>query len=105
MAKTDSFNDWILERLSAVPGIRARRMFGGLGIYAGDTFFGILFEDRLYFFTDDETRDAYIAQGSGPFQPNPRQRLKSYYEVPIEVIEDGGQLVAWAETAVRARRS
>jgi len=34
-----------------------------------------------------------------PFRPNPRQTLKSYYEVPIHVVEDREQLAAWAEQA------
>jgi DNA transformation protein len=36
-----------------------------------------------------------------PFHPNPKQTLKSFYEVPVDVIEDTEQLNEWAEQSVR----
>jgi DNA transformation protein len=37
-----------------------------------------------------------------PFRPNAKQILKSFYEVPIDVLEDAEQLVAWGqESATR----
>ena len=35
-----------------------------------------------------------------PFQPNPRQTLTSYYEVPADVLEDAETLVTWAQAAL-----
>jgi len=32
----DSFKDFVLDQLGGLPGLRARRMFGGTGLYAGD---------------------------------------------------------------------
>lgn len=37
----------------------------------------------------------------GPFRPNERQTLKSYYEVPPEVLDDHEALLAWAREAIR----
>jgi hypothetical protein len=31
-----------------------------------------------------------------PFRPNAKQTQISFYEVPIDVLEDAEQLVAWA---------
>jgi TfoX/Sxy family transcriptional regulator of competence genes len=39
------------------------------------------------------------------FHPTPRQTLKSYYEVPAEVIEDTDQLVVWARRAMVVKAS
>ncbi|MEX5215807.1 MAG: TfoX/Sxy family protein [Nitrospiraceae bacterium] len=64
-----------------------------------DTFFGIIHRGRLYFKTDERTRAAYLARGMTPFRPNPKQTLKTYYDVPVEVIEDTEQLIAWARQA------
>ena len=36
------------------------------------------------------------------FRPNCKQTLKTYYEVPVEVMEDAGQLVEWAEQAIQS---
>ena len=36
-----------------------------------------------------------------PFRPSAKQSLTSYYEVPLEIVEDGAQLIAWAREAAR----
>ena len=41
----------------------------------------------------------------GPFRPNERQTLKSYYEVPPEVLADPEALLSWAGEAIRAGQS
>jgi TfoX/Sxy family transcriptional regulator of competence genes len=41
-----------------------------------------------------------VQRGMQPFRPNPRQTLKSYYEVPVDVLEDHEQLTVWARQAV-----
>jgi DNA transformation protein len=99
----DGFKEFVLDQLDGLGGVSARSMFGGYGIYLGGEFFGIVFDGRLYFRTDESTRDAYVAEGSRPFQPNDRQRLKNYYEVPTDVIEDRELLVEWAREAVESR--
>lgn len=98
----DNFAEFVQDQLAGLGGVEFRRMFGGYGLYRGDVFFGILYKGRLYFRTDDATRAEYLARGMKPFRPNPRQTLKSYYEVPAEVIEDADELVRWARAALRA---
>lgn len=75
-------------------------MFGGEGLYRHDRFFGILFKGRLYFKTDAATRPLYIERGMKPFRPSAKQTLKSYYEVPVDLIEDPEQLLEFAERAI-----
>ena len=98
--KQDSLKDFVLEQLRELRGLESRAMFGGFGFYAGGKFFGILFQGRLYFRTDAATRATYVERGMRPFRPNVRQRLKSYYEVPADVIENADELGAWVRTAV-----
>lgn len=100
----DSFKDFILDQLHSLEAITCRRMFGGHGLYMGPTFFGIIHNDQLYFRTDDDTRKPYLERGMGPFQPNKKQTLKNYYEVPVEVIEDHEQLPQWAAAAATCRK-
>lgn len=104
MPRSDDFDLWVLDQLAQLPGITSRAMFGGRGLYAGGLFFGILYKGCLYFHTDERTRPAYVAAGSGPFRPNSRQQLKNYYEVPGEVLENPGQLAAWATAAILTRK-
>lgn len=97
--KDDSFKDFVLDQLMELRGVTCRAMFGGYGLYQGESFFGIIRKGRLYFKTDDRTRPAYIAKGMKPFRPNAKQTLKTYYEVPVDIVEDQEQLMGWAEQA------
>ena len=101
---TPSFRDFVLDQLSALPGLRAKAMFGGHGLYSGDDFFGILFEGRLYFKADAASRAAYVKRGMGPFtyEQHGREMTMSYFEVPPEVLEDRRELFDWAARAIAA---
>lgn len=98
----DGFVTFVLDQLEDLGQVTSRAMFGGHGLYLGDTFFGIVFKDRLFLKVDETTRPRYEDHGMGPFQPNERQTMRSYYEVPVEVLEDADELVAWASDAVDA---
>lgn len=95
----NSFRDFIQDQLQGLGGMEFRRMFGGYGLYRSDVFFGILYKGRLYFRTDDTSRQAYVDRGMQPFRPNMKQTLKNYYEVPPDIVEDSKALVAWAREA------
>ncbi len=96
----DSFKDFALDQLRQIDDIICRPMFGGWGLYCGEVFFGIINNDQLYFKTDDATRSAYLEHGMEPFQPNDKQTLKTYYEVPVGVLESHEELAAWARRAI-----
>jgi DNA transformation protein len=99
------FKDRVLDKLSVIDDITARPMFGGHGLYWRETIFGILFEDRLYLKVDEQSKGDFVSRGMGPFRPNERQTLKSYYEVPPDVLDDPEALLSWAEEAIRAGQS
>ena len=98
----DTFRDFVLDQLAALPDLRCSRMFGSYGLYDGGKFFGIISRSRLYFNTDETTREAYRERGSSPFRPKPKMELKRYYEVPLEILEDRDQLIHWARAAAGA---
>ncbi len=98
--KTDSVKDFLLDQLQLAGGLECRSMFGGYGLYSNGKIFGIVFKGRLYFKTNAATRSTYELRGMKPFRPNVRQRLKSYYEVPADVIEDAPTLTDWAKGAI-----
>jgi DNA transformation protein len=108
--KDDEFVQFVIDQLHRVKDIRPRRMFGAHGLYCGEIFFAIVDDGRLYFKTDDTTSVRYKEHGMTPFQPAPDMKLKNYFEVPVDVLEDDEQLAEWAHEAVRlgeraARRS
>src|SRR5436309_1889586 len=69
MRSSASTRVFVIDQLSSIRDISARAMFGGVGIYAGDVFFGILAADVLYFKVDDSNRAEYQAAGMPPFKP------------------------------------
>jgi len=97
--KEDSFRDFVLDQLSPLGEVICRSMFGGYGLYRGEDFFGIIYDGRLYFKTDEATRERYTRLGMGPFTPSAEQVLKNYLEVPEAILEDGEELAAWAREA------
>jgi DNA transformation protein len=100
-AKHDGFKDFVLDQLADLHGLTCRAMFGGYGLSCHGTFFGIVHNGRLYFKVTPETVGSYKTQGMKPFQPNAKQTLKSFYEVPVDVIEDAELLNEWADQSVR----
>lgn len=102
MAISESFRTFVLDQLGrVVPRIRARSMFGGVGIYSGELFFALIAGDTLYFKVDDSNRPDFEARGMGPFLPFGDERDKmQYYEVPSELLEDPDALRPWAEKSI-----
>ena len=102
MPVSPTFRTFVLDQLSrAVAGIRARNMFGGVGIYGGELFFALVADDTLYFKVDDANRPDFERLGMKPFQPYGEDgELMQYYQVPAEVLEDVESLRSWAEKAM-----
>lgn len=106
MAVSDSYLTLVLEQLRRVhPGVRARRMFGGAGIYADHVIFGLVTGDALYLKTDAATRDAYEARGMAKFQPfGEGTSTMPYHQLPEDVLEDPETLRPWVEQAIAVSR-
>jgi DNA transformation protein len=109
MAVSPTFRTFVIDQLSrVVPRIRARSMFGGVGIYAGDLFFALLADDTLYFKVDDSNRPDFQAQKMSPFMPyGDEGEVMQYYQVPADLLDDPDALRPWAEKsiAVAAKKS
>ena len=99
----DSFKEFVLDQLSALPELRAKAMFGGHGFYSSERFFGILFEGRFYCKASERSRAAYVERSMEPFTYELKGRVMtmSYYEVPPDVLENAAELVVWAERAIQ----
>lgn len=102
MRVTDGFRSFVLEQLAPVKSIRSRAMFGGVGLYCGDVFFGILAADALYLKTDDSNRPRYEEAGMPAFKPyGDKPMVMPYHQVPVGVLEDLSELAGWVKASVR----
>ena len=106
MPVSPSYRTFVLEQLGRVaPGIRARSMFGGVGIYSDALFFALMDDDTLYFKVDDTNRADFEAAGMGPFRPfGPEGEVMQYYQVPEGLLEDVETLELWVGKAVAVAR-
>jgi TfoX/Sxy family transcriptional regulator of competence genes len=73
-------------------------------LYQGEHFFAIIDDGVLYFITDDDTRDRYQSRGLKPFEYSPGKFLRTYYPVPVDVLENDTELQAWAKEAVEVQK-
>ena len=99
MAVSPDFRAFVEDQLGRVVPVRSRPMFGGLGLYSGDRFFGVVDDDVLYFKVDDDTRPRYRRRGMRPFEPMGTP-MNGYWQVPAGVIEDAEELESWAREAI-----
>lgn len=105
MPVSDGYLTFVLDQLRPVlPGVRARRMFGGIGLYANDLFFGVIDDDVLYLKVDDTTRPDYEARGMPQFQPDAGAVSMNYSQLPEDVLEDPEALRPWADRALDVAR-
>lgn len=100
MAVSRAFREFVLDQLSGIAALSSRPMFGGLGLYSGMHFFGLVWNDVLFLKVDAATRPRYVAAGMKPFNPYPgRGGTFQYYQVPLGVVESANELTRWAEAA------
>jgi DNA transformation protein and related proteins len=104
MPVSSNFLEYVLDQLHAIGAMRSRRMFGGIGLYCDDLFFGLIAEDCVYFKVDDSNRADYVARGCEQFRPfadDPNAVSMNYYRLPEEVLEDVDELKVWAHKSLR----
>lgn len=102
-SKPDGFKDFVLDQLADLRGLTCRAMFSGYGLRYREVFFGIIHKGRLYFKVTPETVMRYKEQRMKPFRVTSKMTLKTYYEVPADILEDAEQLAAWAGAASAAQ--
>jgi DNA transformation protein len=83
--------------------IKLRRFFGGEGIYAGDVMIGMIFDDIVYFKTDEATRKDFAAHKTEAFSFHKGKELivTTWFAIPDGLYDDPDDLARWARDAHR----
>jgi DNA transformation protein len=106
VAVSAQFNAFVLELLSAVAPVSARRMFGGVGYYADGVFFALADDDELYFRVDESTREHFEREGMKAFSPmGPGSKSMSYFTVPPRLYDDQDEWAQWTRRAISVART
>jgi DNA transformation protein len=100
----DGFVDHCLELLAPAGNVRARRMFGGHGLYIDDLFVAIIAFERLYLKVDAGSQPRFAAAGCEPFVYDAKSRAvaMSYWSAPPEAMDSPALMAPWARLAVAA---
>ena len=98
--------DFLIDMLAPWDEVRARAMFGGYGLYSGETFFGLVADDAVYFKVDEITQGDYERAGSQPFayKAGSKDVTMAYWQVPADVLDDPELIADWADKACAAAR-
>ena len=96
--------DHCLELLAPLGAVRARRMFGGHGLYIDDLFVALIAFERLYLKVDAQTQPAFVEAGCEPFVYDGKGKpiAMSYWTVPAEAMESPALMQPWARQAIEA---
>ena len=90
--------------------VRARRMFGGYGLFRDELMFGLMINDELYLKVDRQSEAEFAERGLEPFVYHKQGKpvTLSFRQAPAELFDDPDAAVEWAqrawEAALRARK-
>jgi DNA transformation protein len=99
---SEAFTAFVVDQLEELGAVEPRRMFGGVGLYAGDLFFGLIAHDVLYLKLDEKAHAEYEAAGMQPFRPTAGGAPMKYYSVVPSVLDHRAELARWARRALAA---
>ncbi|MEM1124815.1 MAG: TfoX/Sxy family protein, partial [Bacteroidota bacterium] len=100
MAFSQDYLNFILEQLEPFGEVTYKKMFGGVGFYKDGIMFGGLMGGNLHLKVNDDTRPEFEAAGMSSFLHRPNNKSKpTYYEVPVDIVEDRDELAKWANKA------
>ncbi|NDG40621.1 MAG: TfoX family protein [Betaproteobacteria bacterium] len=103
MAIADAFVAHCLELLSALGPARARRMFGGHGLYVDQRFVALISNDMLYLKVDAAARPMFEAAGCRHFRytsAGVSRTVLAWWSAPEDAMESPVQMLTWARLAV-----
>ncbi len=106
----DAFVEYVKELFSEFGPIRARKMFGGFGIYFEDRMLGLIADSLLYLKVDAQTRPQFEREGCRPFVYLGKHKpiTMSYYTAPDDAMDAPARFAPWARlanaAALRAKR-
>ncbi|HSW25762.1 MAG TPA: TfoX/Sxy family protein [Burkholderiaceae bacterium] len=105
MPSLPAFVSHCLELLAPLGAVRARRMFGGYGLYVGEVFVALIADERLYMKADGVSQPAFERAGCEPFAYSRRDRSAvtlGYWTAPEQALDSPRAMEPWARLAMAA---
>ena len=79
--------------------VRARRMFGGMGVYTGERMFAFLVGEEIGLkLSPEDFNEAMQLPGAGPLIPDAESEpMREYVNMPKHVLDNLDLFVMWVE--------
>ena len=100
----DDFTRHCVDLLAALGPTRAKRMFGGVGLYVDGLFVALIANECLYLKADAPTRARFESAGCLPFvyEGNGKTVTMSYFSAPQDAMDSPPAILPWARLAFEA---
>ncbi len=87
--------------------VRARRMFGGMGIYTGEKMFAFLVGEEIGLkLCPEDLEQAMLIPGAGPMKPDKdAEPMREYVKMPREVLDNRDKFNFWVEKSAEYAQS
>ncbi len=96
-----AFVTYVVDLLQVIGPVKAKRMFGGYGLFLNGLMFALIKDGALYLKADTETQGHFLQRGLVAFtyirQNKPCQLC--YYQAPEETLDDPDEMFSWATKA------
>jgi len=86
---------------------RARRMFGGMGVYTGEKMFAFLVGEEIGLkLSPEDFKEAMELNGAGPMVPDKdSEPMREYVKMPKDVLDNWELFSAWVDrSAIYVRK-
>ena len=89
-------------RAAEAHDVKARRMFGGMGVYTGEKMFAFLVGEEVGFkLCPDDCAAAMAIPGAGPLRPEKDAApMREYVKMPKEVLDNVEDFSLWMERSL-----
>ena len=88
--------------------VRAKRMFGGSGVYVDGVMFALEADDVIYLKSDTSTDALFEREGCEPFSyvmKGVRRVMTSYRRAPERLLEEPDEMAEWARRSLAIARA
>ena len=103
-SEDNEFVSHVLDLMQSIGPVRAKRMFGGYGIFLDALMFALISDETLYMKADKESANEFRARGLEAFSyyRQGKECSMSYFQAPEETLEHAEEMHTWANTAYAA---
>ena len=98
------FVSYVVDLMQSIGPVRAKRMFGGHGIFLDDLMFALTYCGTLYLKADKDSEKEFQNKGLELFtyKKKGKEISMSYFQAPEETLEDPEEMNVWANKAYDA---